>query len=116
VPFLGAINGTLLLRLTHEHDAFAVRILRPKLSGDLVLPPPLFEGHQRNLMILDELLDRLYVRIPGDADQRSDLMAIAIPKLCRSRFRDDGDHCSDGKPIRFRRFSEWRSASSESFS
>jgi len=57
-----------------------------------------------------------FLRIPGDADQRSDLMAIAIPKLCRSRFRDDGDHCSDGKPIRFRRFSEWRSASSESFS
>ena len=55
------------------------------------------------------------VRIPGDADQRSDLMAIAIPKSCRSRFRDDGDHCSDGKPITFRPSSEWRSASSESF-
>jgi hypothetical protein len=55
------------------------------------------------------------MRIPGDADQRSEVMAIAIPKSCRSRFRDDGDHCSDGKPISFRRSSEWRSASSESF-
>jgi hypothetical protein len=56
------------------------------------------------------------MRIPGDADQRSDLMAIAIPKSCRSRFRDDGDHYSDGKPITFRRPPEWRSASAESFS
>jgi hypothetical protein len=55
------------------------------------------------------------VRIPSDGDQRSDLMAIAIPKSCRSRFRDDGDHCSDGKPITFRLSSEWRSTSSESF-
>jgi hypothetical protein len=55
------------------------------------------------------------LRIPGDADQRSDLMAIAIPKSCRSRFRDDGDHYSDGKPITFRLSSERRSASSESF-
>jgi hypothetical protein len=58
---------------------------------------------------------RAGLRIPGDADQRSDLMAIAIPKSCRSRFRDDGDHCSDGKPITFRPSSEWRSASPESF-
>jgi hypothetical protein len=58
----------------------------------------------------------LLVRIPGDADQRSEVMAIAIPNSCGSRFRDDGDHCSDGKPISFRRSSEWRSASSESFS
>jgi hypothetical protein len=57
----------------------------------------------------------LELRIPGDADQRSDRMAITIPKSCRSRFRDDGDRCSDGKPITFRRSSEWRSASSESF-
>jgi hypothetical protein len=57
-----------------------------------------------------------HVRIPSDADQRSEVMAITIPNSCRSRFRDDGDHCSDGKPITFRRSSEWRSASSESFS
>ena len=56
------------------------------------------------------------LRIPSDADQRSEVMAIAIPKSCRSRFRADGDHHSDGKPITFRRSSEWRSASSESFS
>jgi hypothetical protein len=37
---------------------------------------------------------------------------------CRARgsgCQDDGDHCSDGKPITFRRSSERRSASSESF-
>jgi hypothetical protein len=56
------------------------------------------------------------LRIPGDADQRSDWMAIAIPTSCRSRFRDDGDHYSDGKPISFRWSPEWRSVSSESFS
>jgi hypothetical protein len=56
------------------------------------------------------------LRIPRDADQRSEVMAITIPNSCRSRFRDDGDHCSDGKPISFWRSSEWRSASSESFS
>jgi hypothetical protein len=38
-------------------------------------------------------------RIPGNADQRSEVLAIAI--------RDDGDHDSDGKPITFRRLSEW---------
>jgi len=42
-------------------------------------------------------------------------MAIAIPNWCRSRFRGDADHCSDGKPISFRRFSEWSSPSSELF-
>jgi len=41
------------------------------------------------------------VRIPSDADQRSEVMAIAIPKSCRSRFRDDGDHYSDRMPITF---------------
>jgi dUTP pyrophosphatase len=60
--------------------------------------------------------DTRWLRIPGDADQRSDLMPIASPKSCRSRFRDNGDHYSDGKPISFRRSPEWRSASSESFS
>jgi hypothetical protein len=45
--------------------------------------------------------DKEQVRIPSDADQHSEVMAIAIPKSCRSRFRDDGDHCSDGKPISF---------------
>ena len=57
-----------------------------------------------------------WLRIPSDADQRSEVMTIAIPKSCRSRFRADGDHDSGGKPITFRRSSEWRSASSESFS
>jgi hypothetical protein len=38
------------------------------------------------------------VRIPGDADQRSEVMAIAI--------RSHADHDSDGKPIDFRPFSE----------
>jgi hypothetical protein len=46
------------------------------------------------------------MRIPSDGDQRSEVMAITIPNGCRSRFRDDGDHDSDGKPITFRRFSE----------
>jgi len=46
------------------------------------------------------------VRIPSDGDQRSEAMAIAIPSGCRSRFRDDGDHHSDGKPISFRWVSE----------
>jgi hypothetical protein len=41
------------------------------------------------------------VRIPGDGDQRSEPMAITVPRPCRSRFRADGDHCSDGKPITF---------------
>jgi len=56
------------------------------------------------------------VRIPSDANQRSEVMAIAIPRSCRSRFRDDGDHYSDRMPITFRRSSEWRSAWSESIS
>jgi len=86
---------------------------------------PLFLGTVMLLWVLDVLRDirdslrhieETLVRIPGDADQRSEVMAIAIPNSCRSRFRDDGDHCSDGKPITFRRSSEWRSASSESFS
>jgi len=39
------------------------------------------------------------VRIPSDADQRSDLMAIAIPKSCRSAFQSDGDQRSKLMPI-----------------
>lgn len=31
------------------------------------------------------------MRIPSDADQRSELMAIAIPNSCRSLFQSDGD-------------------------
>ena len=31
------------------------------------------------------------LRIPGDADQRSGLMAIRVPGGRRSRFRDDAD-------------------------
>jgi hypothetical protein len=34
------------------------------------------------------------LRIPSDADQRSDLMAIAIPKSCRSAFQSEGDQRS----------------------
>jgi hypothetical protein len=44
----------------------------------------------------------------------SPLMGMALAQ--DKAFRDDGDHCSDGKPITFRPTSEWRSASSESFS
>jgi hypothetical protein len=39
------------------------------------------------------------MRIPSDADQRSDLMAIAIPNSCRSPFQSDGDRRSKLKPI-----------------
>jgi hypothetical protein len=39
------------------------------------------------------------LRIPSDADQRSDLMAIAIPVSCRSPFQSDGDHRSKPMPI-----------------
>jgi hypothetical protein len=31
------------------------------------------------------------LRIPSDADQRSELMAITIPNSCRSLFQSDGD-------------------------
>jgi hypothetical protein len=36
------------------------------------------------------------VRIPGDADHRSGLMAITIPGRWRSGFRDDADQKSVG--------------------
>jgi len=39
------------------------------------------------------------VRIPSDADQRSDLMVIAIPNSCRSPFQSDGDQRSKPMPI-----------------
>jgi hypothetical protein len=39
------------------------------------------------------------VRIPSDADQRSELMAITIPNSCRSPFQSDGDHRSNPMPI-----------------
>jgi hypothetical protein len=39
------------------------------------------------------------MRIPSDADQRSELMAIAIPNSCRSPFQSDGDHRSKPMPI-----------------
>jgi hypothetical protein len=39
------------------------------------------------------------MRIPSDADQRSDLMAITIPNSCRSPFQSDGDHRSKPMPI-----------------
>jgi GntR family transcriptional regulator len=41
------------------------------------------------------------VRIPSDADQRSELMPIAIPISCRSPFQSDGDHHSNPLPISF---------------
>jgi len=43
----------------------------------------------------------LWLRIPGDADQRSELMPIAIPISCRSPFQSDGDHRSNPLPISF---------------
>jgi len=39
------------------------------------------------------------VRIPSESDQRSEGKPIAIPIWCRSRFRPEGDHRSDLKPI-----------------
>ena len=39
------------------------------------------------------------VRIPSDADQRSELMPITIPISCRSPFQSDGDHRSNPMPI-----------------
>jgi len=43
------------------------------------------------------------VRIPSDADQRSEVMPpIAIPISCRSPFQSDGDHHSKLMPITFR--------------
>jgi hypothetical protein len=42
------------------------------------------------------------MRIPSDADQRSELMTIAIPTIpnsCRSPFQSDGDHRSKLMPI-----------------
>ena len=44
----------------------------------------------------------LKVRIPSDADQRSEVMPIAIPNSCRSPFQSDGDHHSKLMPITFR--------------
>jgi hypothetical protein len=41
------------------------------------------------------------LRIPSDADQRSELMAITIPNSCRSPFQSDGDHRSNPMPITF---------------
>jgi hypothetical protein len=42
------------------------------------------------------------MRIPGDADHRSGLMAITIPGPWRSGFRDDADRCSGLMPIKKR--------------
>jgi hypothetical protein len=39
------------------------------------------------------------LRIPSDADQHSELMAITIPNSCRSVFQSDGDHRSKLMPI-----------------
>ena len=39
------------------------------------------------------------LRIPSDADQRSELMAITIPNSSRSPFQSDGDHRSKLMPI-----------------
>jgi len=39
------------------------------------------------------------VRTPTDADQRSEVMPITIPNLCRSPFRGDADHRSELMPI-----------------
>ncbi|WP_321476878.1 hypothetical protein [uncultured Paludibaculum sp.] len=45
--------------------------------------------------------DRKNLRIPSDADQRSDLKPITIPNLCRSPFRGDADRRSELMPITF---------------
>ena len=46
--------------------------------------------------------DQPVVRIPSDADQRSEVIPIAIPNSCRSPFQSDGDHHSKLMPITFR--------------
>ena len=43
------------------------------------------------------------LRIPSDADQRSELMAITIPKSWRSSFQGDGDQRSKLMPKMGRR-------------
>jgi len=96
-----------------EAEAMLASILAPINAGVQRKQTAVFTFRQ---FVTSVYLPLARLRIPGDADQRSEVMAIAIPNSCRSRFRDDGDHCSDGKPITFRRSSEWRSASSESFS
>jgi hypothetical protein len=60
-------------------------------------PARLAQAIERALISCRRVGNRL--RIPSDADQRSELMAIAIPNSCRSPFQSDGDHRSKPMPI-----------------
>jgi len=58
------------------------------------------QRHRAKVFCPREIFEYLdAVRIPSDADQRSDLMAITIPNSCRSPFQSDGDHRSEPMPI-----------------
>ena len=48
---------------------------------------------------LQSAFEPFFMRIPSDADQRSELMAITIPNSSRSPFQSDGDHRSKLMPI-----------------
>ena len=55
-----------------------------------------------SIQLVKRILEQMSIssmRIPSDADQRSDLMAIAVPNSCRSPFQSDGDHRSKPMPI-----------------
>jgi hypothetical protein len=56
-PFLGAEDGHLLLSLADEEDAFAAGEFLAVLGGDIVLTLALFEGHDRDLFLGDEIVD-----------------------------------------------------------
>jgi hypothetical protein len=54
---------------------------------------------------------RVAVIVPGKLVLRIGcvfrMMPITVPGRCRSRFRDDADHCSGLMPITNRRTPEW---------
>ena len=59
--------------------------------------------HRKDWISGEEVAYLYDMRIPSDADQRSELMPIAIPISCRSPFQSDGDHRSNPRPISFGR-------------
>ena len=85
------------------HRQVAQERLRPVLFDEAdcvvrqVVDDEALPSHQLAVVI------EFRVRIPSDADQRSELMPIAIPKSCRSSFLGDGDHRSELMPITIRR-------------
>jgi len=48
MPFLGAVDGALLLRLAHEDDSVALGELRLHPGCQLILALPFLESHHRN--------------------------------------------------------------------